>query len=251
VFFTFLNLIIMKHPDEELRTFSKTDEEVLQQSDHKLASFIENKNLFVERFPQFADPFAADWAAATATARSIPPDYVSVSNQSAETEALMKLMEDGRNLYQTLILYTQLAFPGNMTMLRIMGHSQYDSARTNQLKLPVLLKTAYTQASIPENKQALTMKGMKESEIEALLTLAESIINQEITQQNAKKSRTLDANKRITALNLVWSKMSLVCQCAKLLFQNNALLYNLFLLNESVKPIPVPETAPALLDKAQ
>ena len=241
----------MRHPEEVLRIFHRTDEEVLQQSDLKLASFLENKNLFIERFPQFADPFAGDWATVTATARSIPPDYVSVSNQSGETEALMNLMENGRNLYQTLILYTQLAFPGNVAMLRIMGHSQYDSARTNQLKLPVLLKTAYTQATLAENKQALMAQGMKEAEIESLLTMAESIINQQIIQQKAKKGRTLDANKRITALNLVWSKMALVCQCAKLLFQNDAIHYNLFLLSDSTTPVPVPEPAPALLVKAQ
>ena len=241
----------MRHPEEVLRIFHRTDEEVLQQSDLKLASFLENKILFIERFPQFVDPFAGDWATATAIARSIPPDYVSVSNQSGETEALMKLMENGRNLYQTLILYTQLAFPGNAAMLRIMGHAEYDSARTNQLKLPILLKTAYSQASLPDNKQALLMQGMKESEIESLLSLTESIINQEIVQQKAKKERTLDANKRITALNLVWSKMSLVCQCAKLLFQNDALQYNLFLLNDGVKPTPIPEPAHALMDKAQ
>ena len=216
-----------------------------------MASFLENKTMFIERFPQFADPFAADWATSTATARSISHDYVSVSKQSGETEALMKLMENGRICYQTLILYTQLAFPDNVAMLRIMGHSQYDSARTNQLKLPVLLKTAYSQASLPENKQALMMQGMKESEIESLLTLAESITNQEIVQQNAKKGRTLDANKRITALNLVWSKMSLVCQCAKLLFQNDALRYNLFLLSDSVTPAPIPVPTPAMMDKAQ
>jgi len=68
----------MKHPEEASRMFSKPDEELFQQSELKLGSFNENKNLFVERFPQFGDPFAADWA----TARSIPPDYVSVSNQT-------------------------------------------------------------------------------------------------------------------------------------------------------------------------
>ena len=241
----------MRHPEEVMRIFHRTDEEVLQQSDLKLASFLENKNVFIERFPQFADPFAADWATVTATARSIPPDYVSVSNQSGETEALMKLMEDGRNLYQTLVLFTQLAFPGNAAILRIMGHSQYDSARTSQLKLPILLKTAYSQASLPDIKLALIMQGMRETEIDDLIILAESIINQEIVQQKAKKERTLDANRRITALNLVWSKMSLVCQCAKLLFQNDALRYNLFLLSDSVTPTPIPVPAPALMDKAQ
>ena len=37
----------MKHPLTVMRVFSKTDEEVLQQSDLKLASFQDNKNLFL------------------------------------------------------------------------------------------------------------------------------------------------------------------------------------------------------------
>lgn len=234
----------MQHPDEVSRIFSKADEEVIQQSDQKLASFLESKPLFVERFPQFADPFATEWGTATTIARNIPPDYVSVSNQSAETEALMKLMEKGRNLFQTLILYTQLAFPGNAAMVKSMGQPQYEAARVNQLKLPLLLRNANAIASVPEYKRSLMEVGMKESEIESLATLAEEIINQEIAQQKAKKERTFNAEKRITALNFVWTKMSLVCQCAKLLFQNDALRYNLFLLADGgaqeIIPQPVP-----------
>ena len=180
----------MKHPEEVSRIFSRPDEEVLQQSDLKLGSFNENKSLFVERFSQFGDPFAADWAAATATARSIPPDYVSVSNQSAETEALKVLMEKGRNCFQTLLLYTQLAFPGDGIMLNVMGQQQYFASHNSHLKLPVLLKSAYAQASIPEIKQALMSKGMKETDIEDLLKIAESIINQEIVQKNAIKGNS-------------------------------------------------------------
>lgn len=241
----------MKHPEEVSRIFSRSDEEVLQQSELKLGSFNENKSLFVERFPQFGDPFAADWAAATATARSIPPDYVSVANQAAETEALKANMEKGRDCFQALMLYVQLAFPGDANMLNIMGKPQYNGARTSQLKLPILLKTAFTQASVPEIKQALMSKGMKEPEIDDLLNIAEEIIKQEIIQQNAKKGRTLDANNRITALNQVWEKMSLVCQCAKLLFQNDAVRYNLFLLTDGVTslPKPVPTPAPAMMTK--
>jgi len=235
----------MKRPEEVLRIFSKPDEEVLLQSDLKLGSFNENKNLFVERFPQFGDPFASDWATATATARSIPPDYVSVSNQSGETEALMELMEKGRNLFQTLLLFTQLALPDNPNILNLMGQPQYVAARSSHHKLPILLKSAYSQATIPENKQALLSKGMKESEIDELLTLAESIINQVTVQQNAKKGRTLTANKRITALNLVWEKMSLVCQCAKLLFQKDAVRYNLFLLMDGGTTTSAPAPVPA------
>jgi hypothetical protein len=46
-------------------------------------------------------------------------------------------------------------------------------------------------------------------------------------------------------MNAVWEKMALVCQCAKLVFQNDAAKYNLFLLTESETPKPEDAPAPA------
>jgi hypothetical protein len=65
-------------------------------------------------------------------------------------------------------------------------------------------------------------------------------------KQNAKKGRTLMANKRITALNLVWEKMSVVCQCAKLLFQNDSIRYNQFLLMDGATTSSTPTIVPAV-----
>jgi len=62
-----------------------------------------------------------------------------------------------------------------------------------------------------------------------------------------KKGRSVDANKRITALNQVWTKMSLICQCAKLLFQNDITRYNLFLLSD-IQALEIAEPTPAKLD---
>ena len=222
----------MNRPVEVHRNFHKSDDEVLQQSDVTLISFVENKSRFIERFPQLADPFAQEWAAAINIARSIAPDYASLANQSGETDALKALLNQGANLYQTLLLYVKLAFPGDATVLRLFGQQQYEAARNSQLKLPVLLRIAYAQASKPEYKSVLIAKGMKESEITSLETMAESILNQNIVQEKAMNDRTLDLNIRITALNAVWDKMALVCQCAKLVFQNDATRYNLFLLSD-------------------
>ena len=234
----------MKRPEEVNRIFTKSDDEVLQQSDVKLGSFEENKNKFVERFPQLADPFADEWSKAISYARSILPDYASVANQSKETDALNTLIEKGANLFQAMLLYVRLAFPNDAMVLRIFGQHQYDAARKSQLKLPILLMTGYTQASKPEYKAALIEKGMKESEIDALKTMAESISNQGKAQEKAIKDRTLDKNERITALNLVWAKMALVCQCAKLVFQNDATRYNLFLLSDGNNSPEKPDENP-------
>jgi hypothetical protein len=81
-------------------------------------------------------------------------------------------------------------------------------------------------------------KGMTELDIDMLKSLADKIISQDLALQNAKKDRSLDANERIIAMNTVWEKMALVCQCAKLVFQNDAARYDLFLLSdgETQKP---------------
>jgi len=228
----------MQRPEIVTRNFHKPDEEVLQQSDVKLASFIENKSQFVDRFTQLADPFTTEWAAATTTARSIAPDYASLASQSSETDALKALINQGCNLFQTLILYVRLAFPDDASVLRVFGQPQYDAARKSQLKLPKLLQNAFNEASKPEYKAALIAKGMKEAEIALLKTMADSIVNQGLVQEKAMNNRSLDANKRIVALNMVWEKMSLVCQCAKLVFQNDATRYNLFLLSDGDSNAP-------------
>jgi len=222
----------MKHPEEVLRDYKKSDDEMLQQSDSKLASFIKNKSLFVKRFPQLADPFATEWADAITTARNIIPDYASVANQTTESDELEKMMDEGRNLFQMLMLYTQLAFPDHALALRAMGQSQYESASRNPLKLSKLLRTAGKEASKDEYKPALLNKGMTEAEISSLETAADNINNQSLAVDNAKKDRSFDADERITMLNAVWGKTTLVCNCAKLLFQKDATRYALFLLTD-------------------
>lgn len=234
----------MKRPEEVNRIFTKSDDEVLLQSDVKLGSFEENKGRFVERFPQLADPYAEKWRQAISNARSILPDYASVANQSKETDALNTLIEKGANLYQTMLFYVRLAFPNDAMVLRIFSQHLYEAARKSQLKLPILLMTGYTQASKPEYKAALIEKGMKEAEIDALKTMAESIIHQGKMQEKAMKDRTIDKNERVTALNLVWAKMALVCQCAKLVFQNDAVRYNMFLLSDSNNSPEKPDENP-------
>jgi len=234
----------MKHPEEVKRLFTKTDEEALQQSDVLFNSFVANKSQFVGRFPDLNDPFSLNWSAATAAARALPPDYASVAGQANETTVLETLMEQGRTLFQTVMLYTQLAFPNDPAILRLFGQPQYNAVRTSQLKFPVLLRTTYAQVSKPEYKTALMAKGLKDAEITLLNSLADSIVNQDVVQQNAKKARSLATSERIAAMNAVWEKMATVCQCAKLVFQNDAARYNLFLLTESETPAPVNAPAP-------
>lgn len=234
----------MTRPEEVVRLFKKSDEEVLQQSDVLMDLFLANKSQLVERFFDLDDPFALEWTAAIATARKLAPDYDAVNEQARETNILETLMQQGRNLFQTVMLYAQLAFPDDRAVLHVFGQSQYHGVRSNHLKFPLLLRSTFTQVSKPEYQTALLAKGLKEAEIALLDSLAGAIIAQADVQQNAKKARMLTTNQRIVTMNMVWEKMTLVCQCAKLVFQDDAAKYNLFRLTDSKSPAP--ENAPDL-----
>jgi hypothetical protein len=171
----------MKHPEEVKRLFTKPDGEVLLQSSVQLSSFQENKEAFVARFPELEDPFADEWATATTTARGLIPDFEAVNEQANETEILETMMGQGQNLFQTVMLYAQIAFPDNPTVMHLFGQSQYNSVRDSHAQLPKLLRSTYNQVSKDEYKPALLAKGLKEEEIEMLNGLAEDIIAQNIT----------------------------------------------------------------------
>lgn len=218
---------------------------MLQQSDVLMDLFLANKSQFVERFFDLDDPFALEWTAATATARKLAPDYDAVNEQARETNILETLMQQGRNLFQTVMLYAQLAFPNDRAVLHVFGQSQYHAVRSNHLKFPLLLRSTFTQVSKPEYQTALLAKGLKEAEIALLDSLAGAIIAQADVQQNAKKARMLTTNQRIVTMNVVWEKMTLVCQCAKLVFQDDAAKYNLFRLTDSKSPAPKNTLDPA------
>jgi len=234
----------MKHPENVERDYKKSDEEMLQQSDLKLTSFLKNKSSFVARFPHLADPFATEWANAITIAQNFIPDNASAKERTSESDALEILMDEGRNLFQMLMLYTQLAFPNHTIALRAMGQSQYESSSKSYLKLPNLLRNAHTEASKPEYKAALMDKGMTELEINMLKTIADQIVNQELALDNAKEDGSLYANERIIAMNNVWAKTALVCYCAKLVFAKDATRSALFLLSED--EISKPEEIPTL-----
>lgn len=224
----------MKNSVKIFRNYNKIDEKMLSQSDALLDSFRDYKSLFIERFPQFGDPFDNTWVESTTAARQTPPDYIMVAQQSLASAALEDLMDQGRNLFQTVILYVQLAFANDRDMLKVFGHPLYSSARSNHLKLSALLHSTFTPASNPEYKPALLLKGLTELQISSLKTLADSIINQTVALENAKKERSRMAGVRIKNMNAVWEKMSLVSMCAKLLFQNDAAKYKLFILSRKV-----------------
>src|SRR5665647_2042734 len=143
----------MQRPEIVTRNFHKPDEEVLQQSDVKLASFIENKSQFVDRFTQLADPFTTEWAAATTTARSIAPDYASLASQSSETDALKALINQGCNLFQTLILYVRLAFPDDASVLRVLVNPNMMQPVKVSLSCPNCYRMLLTRHRNPNTKQ--------------------------------------------------------------------------------------------------
>lgn len=221
-----------KENKKPARRYKNTDAGLLQQSLTMHAAFEENKQAFVDRFPDLADPFADNWLAATNSAGAITSDFQKQAVIMQKTTALVGLMEEARQVLQTLFTYGSLAFPGDAAMARALGKNEYSKSKGNQAKMPLLLRMAHQQASKPDVKALLLAKGMKETEIARMIELSELLSETDVNQEGNKSSRTINTAVRIDAMNTVFGFMQQVNTASKLVFASDAARLAIFKLRD-------------------
>ena len=222
----------MQHPKKVQRLYKVSDGVMLQHADLKLTLFNERKDKFIQRSSDLAEPFATEWAKDIEGARAFPPDDESLAETGLKTVDVKAEMKKGCDAFQTLVFFIKMVYPNDKAMLALIGQPRYKKARNVQTELPLLLNQAYLAASKPDRKEKLLAKGMTEAEIESLNDLAISIPKIDEGQEESKKDRGGDSQTRIIALNQVWIKMVKVCECAKLIYKDDAASYAMFLLPE-------------------
>ncbi len=228
----------MEKPIEVVRDYTKPDDEMLEQSQGMHDAFAERKTVFVAKFPSLDDPFATDWQDEIDVCHSFSSDAANRSALVMQTQKLDDEMKAGRDVYQTLLLYVKLAWPGDAAMLNVFGQNLYKEVNRSQTRFPDLLGVAYAQATQAGYKSLLTVKGLTETSIERLKTIKETIESDNRQQQNLKSSRGLSTQERIKRLNKVWSRMTMVSECAKEAFKDDYAQYRLFLLYPEGGPTP-------------
>ncbi len=224
----------MANSKDEKRHYSMADAQMLQQSEVKQALFVQYEHRFISAFPKhLGSPYAEDWASANQAAAGVVPDYVSVASQKGTTRDVLANMKIGRAAYQKVIRYTAIAFDDDPTVLGLMGQPKYEKFRRNKAELPILLASAFNEASKPARLEVLIESRLKQADIDALVQSAALIGGKAILQEEAKGERSVYKDIRIHTLNIAYRKMAFVNECSKEVFKDEPTLLKLFVIYDS------------------
>ncbi len=235
--------------EEEKRAFSMFTGDMLTLGQRFLNQYLENPTDFTAKYNVFKTPFETKMQDAIDLCKAADSDEFCVSKQMEATEIVEGLMGTGRHEYQGGKLYVELAWPNGAIKLKLYGQHLYEESRSSHTKLPALLMQGYNMASLAANKALLIAEGMTLLEIEALKTTSKAIDDAVQVQNSFKGARFLTTQERTANLNAVWAMMVQLSECAKKIYENNPVMWNLYLLYSDAPPappIPTPPTEPTV-----
>lgn len=221
-----------------LRDYTMDDLLMMEKAQVFHDNFIVDKLSFTTAFPGLVDPFAANFQTAINTADAIPPDSEVVQQIAVLTEQLEVQMEVARKAIQKLFVYVKVAFNDSQAYLKLFGKSQYDKARTNQLRMKELLEKANRQANLAANKAPLIAAGFTQVMIDGLLTIMNAIDAANSTQEDAKSERYKKTEDRVKAYNTVWGFMVRISEASKVVYVDSPAKLAEYLLYPSSSNLP-------------
>ena len=233
----------MAKAEEVTRIYSGSDADMLQVSRVMQGLFTEDKTAFTEFDTAFADPFAGNWMQQIETASNFSQDTIALGEQTELTKIVAEKMEECKKFFQSMKYFVEKAFPGKKEIWAQFGYSDYEYARRGETKmvqfLGVLSKTALTY------KDQLIEAGFTQEKIDQIAVLQSDLTQADYNQEIAKKGRPALTQERITNLNHCYGYMQKVSKAGKIIFDDDFVKYNQYLLpNDSAAKKEEPQ-APA------
>ncbi len=232
----------MAKPKEAVRNYSISDADMAQASRLMQGSFTEDLAVFSAFDSSFADPFTANWLLSINNSNNIVRDTIALGQQTELTGIVEKTMEEARNLFQSMKYFIEKAFPGKKEIWAQFGYNDYLSARNSETKMIQFLGVLYNTAVT--HKDQLIAAGFIDGRIESIKSLQTQLAEADYNQEKAKKARPAVTHERIAALNDCYSYMQKVSKAAKIIFANDYVKYNRYLLPNERAEKKVEETTP-------
>jgi hypothetical protein len=212
------------------RDYTTSDADMLTNARNKLASYREDSAIFEDFDNQiFNVPMEQDWLAALNIADQTLDDDSVLEQQTQLTAAIEAKMVECRAYFQKQVKYfIEKAFPNQPLVWNEFGYNDYDKVRVSakdmvrfMRKLHIFMQKYQAQlltANFPLPKIALaeTLR----IELDTILT----------TQEYFIASRPSLTQDRINKLNKVFGYMAQVCKVGKMLFDDDEVRYERYLL---------------------
>ncbi len=212
------------------KDFNKKEEDVNEQGQNFLDVFIENKADFITKYPEFDITFETDMQDQIDLCRSIDTDNVCISKQHLATVEIVDAVSHGRIIFQDFLPYITHAYPNNPAILQIFGKPYYEKARKSNTKMQTLLMQAYDMANDVLYKVKLKAKGATDAMILDFKTTSELIETKLKKQRKLKGARGMSTQNRTVEYNSLWAMMVRLSDAAKVIYKDNPVMWNNFLL---------------------
>jgi len=211
----------MIEPLKEMRDFRKNDNLMIEQNQTMHDNFVEDMGIFQVKAPYLTSEYAAEWQTDINSANTVISDTNLVDQLQVITQNLLKIQDDARNHFQSLMFYVKRVFHDNKAIQNLFGLDKYRLVRNNTNRLIDLLQQAYRTCSNQKYQELIVSEGFSIENIEKLNTYANDLQQKNIEQEDMKNQRPVSTQERIVILNKAWARMVEVNEASKLVFMDD------------------------------
>jgi len=206
----------MATPNDKTRDFGGSDADMLQAARVTHGHFVEDYDEMIAFDATLEDPFADDFLASIDAAQLLPVDNVVIDQQAEKTETVEDAMKKGRNGFQAMKYFIELAFPNNQTIWNQFGYNDYEEENRSQAKFIQFLYMLHQRAV--EHQAALNDVGCTNARIAEIKTLADKIQAFNLSQELFIDNRPVGTETRIKALNRIWATVRRIRRVGKIIW---------------------------------
>ncbi|QQS28458.1 MAG: hypothetical protein IPM47_16590 [Sphingobacteriales bacterium] len=206
----------MATPNDKTRDFGGADADMLEAARVTHGHFVEDYDEMIAFDETLEDPFADNFLAAIDAAQLLTVDNVVIDQQAEKTQTVEDAMKKGRNGFQALKYFIELAFPNNQAKWNQFGYNDYEEQSRSQAKFIQFLYMVHQRAV--ENQAALNAVGCTNVRIAGIKTLADNIQVFNLDQELFIDDRPVGTETRILALNSIWATVRRIRRAGKIIW---------------------------------
>lgn len=213
----------------ETRNYNLSDPDMTTFSDTYRGHFTAHQPEFAALDSDLGDPtFLPDWEAAILASLAVPTAETRDDLLQDRTQGVQDTVKAIRLHVKTIKYFAQKAFVNDPALYDALGFDDYADAYDNQQKLKHFLTNMHTLANGDLNA-ALLAQNCPQALIDNTLTLRDALLTTDQAQNTFRDTETVDTNARVLTHNHTWSFAQKVRSAAEVIYDDNPVLFNLFL----------------------
>ena len=225
-----------------LRNYPMADDQVSQNAREMRDLFLTDEEKFIAFDPDYGGDFAQTWLSDIVASEEAPSDEEVLGEQVSTTADINNVMKQCQSKVQIVKRYVLKSFANKKSVLKKYGFDNYDKVKNSQTGMYKFMKNLHKAAK--KDAAVLIENKYTQEQIDEILTLANSLVQLNETQEGKKSDRPLATRDRIELNNTVWAKTSMVYRDGKIIFKDDPIKLKQYTYNtnsiktESAPPVP-------------